>query len=70
MKRELVKAKSRMKLWNELKLTHRGLNSLRKNHSLKCNCAMCRYETYYKRLQNKQSRMNSKSLVRNEINDI
>lgn len=60
-------AEKRKKLWDTFGWVYKGIGYLSQNGSLKCNCSMCRNETYFKRLDNKKDRSRSKVELMKEI---
>lgn len=57
-------ALKRKRLWDHFGWVYRGLGYLSKNHSLKCGCAICRYETYRKKQDARRSRRKAKDDLR------
>ncbi len=58
-------AKKRKRKWDNFGWFYRGINYLSKNHSLNCGCGWCKYETYKRRLENKQERLNARKELKN-----
>jgi hypothetical protein len=67
MKLNISKIKARKKIWDQLGFHYKGIGYLNKNHSLNCYCAMCRSNTYFRRLENKRDRLKIKLEIKKEL---
>lgn len=71
-KSDILKAKSRRKLWDILgyKYKGKGLSYLSKRNSLNCGCPQCIGITKNRRSENKRFRKFNKEFMQNEIIDL
>lgn len=60
------KAAKRKKLWDLFRWGYKGIGDLHQNGSLNCGCAMCRFDTYIKKLRNRQERHKIKIKLNSE----
>jgi hypothetical protein len=69
-KSDILKAKTRRKLWNNLGYTYKGsgLSYLSKRNSLNCGCPQCIGITKHRRAENKKDRFRAKINISNQIN--
>ena len=67
-KTDINTAIKRKKMWDKFGWTYGDgfIGYLRNNHSLKCNCSMCRAEVFYKHYENKQKRLKYNGMIRKE----
>jgi len=69
--KDIDKLKSRRKTWDSMGYVYKGkgLNFLRKNHSLNCGCSICQEKTRQKKVKNKKERQNINRTIEEGIND-
>jgi hypothetical protein len=69
--KDVIKAKTRKKLWDTLGFTYKGTGkSLSKNGSLNCGCIICKLNTYNRRVETKKKRLQSKIALKHSINQL
>jgi hypothetical protein len=69
MKLNILKIKSRKRLWDIFEWAYKGKNYLSKNHSLNCGCSWCKMKTYERRRKNKQNRLTARLNLKNHVED-
>ena len=55
-KKDRLYSLKRKRIWDKMGYIYKSINQLSKNHSLSCNCSICRYKKFEKDYRHSQNR--------------